>query len=53
MNWLTVNEEELLLRETWENDDDGIDQGCPTYGLRARIWPARSFHPAREAYEAY
>ena len=27
--------------------------GCSTYDPRARIRPARRFHPARETYEAY
>ena len=30
-----------------------LDQGCPTYGPRARIRPAKRFNPAREAREAY
>ena len=30
-----------------------IEEGCPTYGLRARIWLARHFHLTCKAYEAY
>ena len=42
------------LKVALKDSDDRcihLDQGCPTYGPRARTH--RRFHPAREAYEAY